>query len=390
MALFDDNNTLSSGSGKDPLTELDDELEQLRLTLDELNAGSADTPSGDIPDAGDNFDVAEDTVAESHDVPRDSYDGEQDKPAVSSRAYDSQREIYSKKPKGPNTAVIAVAAAVALLGVIGGLAFWLLNRPVGDIVPGDTESSVVEVNDPILGAVEVPVVQGASVNTYSADDLVTGDNGLYSYYRDGKKVSEVGVDLSEYQTDIDFAAMKSFGVDFVMLRVGGRYYSDEGGLFSDTAFDSYYEQAKAAGLKVGAYFFSQAASIEDAEEEAEYAVGLLGGKKLDYPLAFDWETIEDDSARTDNVSGGELTGIAAAFCDKVKAGGYRPIVYASTSLMLQSYDFEVMKNYEFWLADYREFPVSERMYYDFTMWQYTTEGTVDGVGSPVDLNLYIM
>ena len=382
MAFFDDNNTLSSGAGKDPLAELDKELEQLRLTLDELGTDSEDAPSSDIPDVPDNFDVADDTADDSPDPT--------DKPAVSARSSDSQRGIYSNKPKGPNTAVVTVAVVVALLGILGGLAFWLLNRPVDDIISDGSDIPVVTVNDSILGTVEVPVVQGASVNTYSADDLVMGDNGLYSYYRDGKKVSEVGVDLSSYQTDIDFSAVKNAGVDFVMLKIGGRFYSDEGGLYSDEAFDSYYEQAKAAGLKVGAYFFSQAASVEDAQEEAEYAVGLLGGKKLDYPLAFDWETIEDDAARTDHVSGDELTRIAAAFCDKVRSGGYRPIVYASTSLMLQSYDFEVMKNYEFWLADYREFPVSEQMYYDFTMWQYTTEGTVDGINGNVDLNLYIM
>ena len=155
-------------------------------------------------------------------------------------------------------------------------------------------------------------------------------------------------------------------------------------MYTDKAFDNYYQQAKAAGLKVGAYFFSQAASAEDAAEEAKYAIEKLSGKQLDYPIALDWENIADDTARTDNVTGDQLTDIAETFCDNVTASGYKSLVYSNTQQMFVMYDFETMKDYDFWLADYREFPT---MYYKFDMWQYTIEGKIDGVEGTVDLNI---
>ena len=205
--------------------------------------------------------------------------------------------------------------------------------------------------DSELGEVTVKKVDGMSLNTYDAEKLVKNDNGFYEYVENGKTTSAVGVDLAEYQGDVDFTAVKNSGVDFVILRIGGRYYSQEGALYADGSFDTYYDQASKAGLKIGAYFFSQAATTEEAIEEAEYVVKKLDGRKLDYPVAFDWENIEDDEARTDDVSGSVITAMAEAFCDAVEDEGYESIVYANTSMMLQSYDFETMKDYEFWLAD---------------------------------------
>ena len=304
------------------------------------------------------------------------------------RGYRPTHAHHDDKKGTPKTAIIIIALFIAFIGVTIGVVVFLMNRPVVESDPGiSTGKETVTINDSVLGTVEIQPVEGATLNTYDKNGLVQDENGFYSYYEDGVKVSEMGVDLSEYQGDIDFAAVKASGIDFVILRIGGRYYSEEGALYSDGAFESYYEQAKAAGLKVGAYFFSQAASVEDAVEEAKYALQLLGNKTLDYPVAFDWETIEDDTARTDGIDGATLTAIAEAFCDAIHEGGREAIVYASTSLMLQSYDFETMKDYDFWLADYREFPDSEKMCYNFKMWQYATDGEVDGVSGPVDLNL---
>ena len=294
----------------------------------------------------------------------------------------------ARKKTSPFIVILAVFLTVVIAA--GGIFGYVITRRGENNNIDDTLSKggeTVTINDSVLGEIEIQTVEGASINTYDENGLVREDNGYYSYYIDGKKTSEMGVDLSEYQTDIDFDAVKASGVDFVMLRIGGRYYSENGGLYSDSAFSRYAAAAKAAGLKVGAYFFSQAASVEDAVEEAKFSLALLGDIRLDYPIAFDWEIIENDSARTDSVTGDMLTLIAAAFCDTIRESGNEAIVYASTSLMLQSYDFETMKDYDFWLADYREFPNSEKMYYNFTMWQYTTEGYVDGINSPVDLNL---
>ena len=390
MAFIDDNHSgVAAGTGKDPLAALDKELEELKMTLGELDTGAADTvdtapcaPKTDVPAPPAS---APETPRQSA-PPRLSHMDTGEGPAIPRQPASPVQEAQPAQKKS-HTAIIVAALIIAVLGVIAGAVYFFLSQQE----PRDPTLSVagetVTINDSVLGTVEIQTVDGVVLNTYDEDNLVLEENGYYSYYVNGEKISEMGVDLSEYQTDIDFQAMKDSGIDFVMLRIGGRYYSDEGGLYQDDAFHDYYEQAKSAGLKVGAYFFSQAASVEDAEEEARFTLELLGGLKLDYPVAFDWETIEDDTARTDGITGEELTLIAEAFCDTISAGGYKTIVYASTSLMLQSYDFETMKDYTFWLADYREFPSSEKMYYNFTMWQYTTEGSVDGVNVPVDLNL---
>ena len=416
MAFIDDNNSgVPTGAGKDPLASLDEELASLKLTLGEMDTDtSADAP----------VDASAASVLSGEDVPASEGEGatrvsapttyRATAPAdttvpptapVTPRQPAPQRvsrmdtgeipaapryappQAAQPAKKKPNTAIIVVALVLAALGAAGGFLYYHFSHQETRDPTLSVAGETVTINDSELGTVEIQTVDGVVLNTYDAENLVLEDNGYYSYYEDGRKVSEMGVDLSEYQTDIDFGAMKASGIDFVMLRIGGRYYSDEGGLYKDDAFRDYYDQAKAAGLKVGAYFFSQAASVEDAQEEARYTLELLDGLKLDYPVAFDWETIEDDYARTDGVTGEEITLIAEAFCDTISGGGYKTTVYASTSLMLQSYDFETMKDYTFWLADYREFPSSEKMYYNFTMWQYTTEGTVDGVNVPVDLNL---
>lgn len=280
--------------------------------------------------------------------------------------------------------VISVLLAAAVM-IAAGYAVMRLILPSdsGSTAP-TADGQTVTINDSVMGDIELQTVKGAEVNTYTEENLIYDDSGIPAYYEDGRKISHLGIDLSEYQGDVDFAAAKAAGVEFVMLRIGGRYYGEDGGLYEDTAFDDYYEQAKAAGIKVGAYFFSQAASVDDAVEEAQFTLSKLNGRALDYPVALDWENIGDDEARTDHVTGDELTAIAEAFCDTITAGGYKSIVYSNTQQMFVMYDFETMKDYDFWLADYRDFPT---MYYKFDMWQYAADGTIDGIDGAVDMNL---
>ena len=300
----------------------------------------------------------------------------------------NRQESSEKKTKKSRVPIIIVAIVLSAAIIIGAgyAAMRFLVKPAdneGDTV-ATSSGEVVTINDSEMGDIEIHTAEGAEVNTYTADNLVTDENGIPAYYQNGEKISHLGIDLSEYQGDADFEAMKNAGVEFVMLRIGGQYYGDKGGLYEDKAFDTNYEKAKAAGLKVGAYFFSQAVDAEDAAKEANFTIEKLKGRELDYPIGFDWENIQEEEARTDKITGDELTLIAESFCDTVNEAGYKSIVYSNTSQMLIMYDFETMKDYDFWLADYREFPT---MYYKFDMWQYSKEGTIDGVEGTVDMNL---
>ena len=387
MAYLDDNNDNLTRGG-DPLEELDRELAQLRATLGELDS------DGDTVDSASDTAVLPDSQAEQPAKPADNIEP----PVSMNRTYDRSEEDMRKQAKKPShtsrgkksgTGLIIgiILAVILVVGAIASVAFGGLNifrqKDEGATV-ATAGGEVVTINDSVMGDIELQTVKGAEINTKTAENLVTEEDGTQAYYQDGKKISHLGVDLSEFQGEVDFAKAKAAGVEFVMLRIGGRYYGDDGGMYEDKAFDTYYEQAKAAGLKVGAYFFSQAVSAEDAADEANFALSKLGGRKLDYPLAFDWENIAQEDARTDNVTGEELTVIAEAFCDAVINAGYKAIVYSNTQQMFIMYDFETMKDYDFWLADYRDFPT---MYYNYDMWQYATDGKIDGIEGDVDMNL---
>ena len=242
----------------------------------------------------------------------------------------------------------------------------------------------ITINDPLLGTIEIKAVEGFKKNTYDNSNFITDARGMMTYYIDDQVASCMGVDLSEYQGNVDFEKVKEQGFEFVILRIGGRYYSQEGGLYMDSNFFDYYNSAKDAGLRVGGYFFSQATTAQEAVDEANYVLSQLKNTKLDYPIAFDWEIIEGDTARTDVVTGDELTQCAIAFCDTIKNAGYESIIYSNTSLMYYMYDLELLKDYDFWIADYENHP---SMYYHFTMWQYDIEGQVDGIEGNVDMNI---
>lgn len=411
MAYIDDNNN-GLGTGTDPMDELDKELEELRRSLGEPEQVAKNTrPATAVTDKADVSDKTEsaekpdqihtpdsrsNSVSEHDDAEKrvSPEPEEEQKPLAPNKktgrpAHFADKLTTGKKTISPFGAILMVIVSLILvIGLTAGTIYGVfslinMNNNTGETV-ATSSGEPVTISDSVMGDIDLTPAKGAEINTYSAENLVTEDNGLPAYYQDGKKISHIGIDLSEYQGEVDFEKAKAAGVEFVMLRIGGRFYGTDGTVYEDGAFDSYYQQAKAAGIKVGAYFFSQAVSTADAVEEAEFVVKKLGGKKLDYPIAFDWENIADDEARTDNVSGTELTTIAEAFCNKVIDSGYKAIVYANSAQMFIMYDFETMKDYDFWLADYREFPT---MYYKFDMWQYATDGTVDGIEGNVDMNL---
>lgn len=135
---------------------------------------------------------------------------------------------------------------------------------------------------------------------------------------------------------------------------------------------------------MGVYFFSQAVTPEEAEEEADYVLDILDGQELAFPVAFDWETIAGDEARTDGLDGETMTRCAAAFCKRIEDAGYRPAVYFNQTQGYLRYDLRELTDYELWLAEYDSAP---DFYYHFDLWQYSHTGRVDGIQGDVDLDL---
>lgn len=225
----------------------------------------------------------------------------------------------------------------------------------------------------------------ADVHDYDMSCLTT--DGQFKAYEAPGYTSRVGVDVSKFQGDIDWQAVKEQGISYAFIRVGNRGYGKEGSLNTDGKYLQNIEGAKAAGIDVGVYFYSQAINEEEALEEAEYVLKLLEGIELEYPVVYDAEYVIEDEARTDGVSAEQFTNNTIVFCERIEEAGYKPVIYATMKWEAYALELHRVNAYEKWYADYEEFPQTP---YDFTYWQYTNEGTLEGIDGPVDLNLEII
>lgn len=242
--------------------------------------------------------------------------------------------------------------------------------------------------DDLYGQIWLPVLADASMSGHALENMKQTSKGrMLSFDDDGNLNALTGVDLSAHNTVTDWNAVKADGIDFVMLRVGYRTYGiGAGELTPDSRFREYYNAAKNAGLMVGAYFFSQAITEEEAVEEAVFTAQMLEGCELDFPVAFDWELIyhDDEGARTDNVPVDVLTDSVIAFCQNIEAFGYQSMFYQNKRTTLFKLDLPRLQEIPFWLAEYGDGPT---YIYDYDMWQYCSDGTVAGIEGDVDINL---
>lgn len=193
-----------------------------------------------------------------------------------------------------------------------------------------------------------------------------------------------GIDVSAHQGEIDWAAVAGDGVEFAFLRIGYRGYS-AGALNLDGQFEANYAGAREQGIDVGVYFFSQAVSEEEAREEARQVLAWLEGKEIQCPIVYDWEHIEEDTARTDSVDGETVTACARAFCEEIRGAGYDPMIYCNGMLGYLSYDLTQLEDYPLWYAEYEDYPSYA---YEVTIWQYTESGTVAGIQGKADRNIW--
>lgn len=219
-------------------------------------------------------------------------------------------------------------------------------------------------------------------NTYDFTNLVSND-GKMKYYSDGKKISYLGVDISRYQKDVDFEALKSDGIDFVMLRVGARGYKT-GEIQIDEYFHENIKKATEAGLDIGVYFFSQAVTQDEAIEEAQLVLDNIKEYEILYPIAYDMEFIENDTARVETLTRDERTTVAAAFLNHINNAGYTPMLYGDTEWLVKRIDVAKFNASCIWLAEEADIP---KYPYRYEMWQYTTQGQVRGINGFVDLNI---
>lgn len=202
-------------------------------------------------------------------------------------------------------------------------------------------------------------------------------------------VSKVyGIDVSYYQGNIDWKKVKNSGVEFVIIRVGYRGYGSAGTLVEDPRFKTYLDGATKAGLKVGVYFYTQAITTAEAQEEAKFVLDRIKGYSLQMPVYYDIESVDYDTGRLDSagLSKAQKTALCTAFCDTIIKSGYSAGVYANYTWLNYYIDGAGLgKKYPIWLAHY-----TSNTNYDqrMDMWQYSGSGTVSGISAYTDVNVW--
>jgi len=246
--------------------------------------------------------------------------------------------------------------------------------------------------DPYAGMVQVESGYGTKIWVREQEGLEPNplrDPEAYENWEASGWELLAGVDISEHQGEIDWETVRDCGVEFAILRAGYRGYGQSGRIVEDARFAKNMEDAAAAGLQLGVYFFSQAVTPEEAVEEAEFLLQLLSRwpkEALSLPVFYDWEDIEGQQARTDGLDGETVTRCAAAFCERIEEAGYSAGLYAYRSLAYFTYDLALLKDYTLWIGALGSYP---DFYYEHEFWQRAVEGNVPGIQTVVDLDVWM-
>lgn len=257
--------------------------------------------------------------------------------------------------------------------------------------PADTTPEILHFVDVFGTAYEAAIHPDVPKHDYDLSCFSHNDNML-SYEGDARYTYRLGVDVSYHEGIIDWEKIKAEGFSFAIIRIGARGYGKEGRVFLDEQFHTNIQNAKNAGLDVGVYFFSQAVNEAEAREEAAFVLEHLKGYELDLPVVYDPESILNDTARTDNVSGEQFTKNTLLFCELIENAGYEAMIYSNMLWEACKFDLSQLTDYPIWYADYEALPQTP---YHFEFWQYTDTALIDGVtdgrdNNFVDLNIQLI
>lgn len=228
-----------------------------------------------------------------------------------------------------------------------------------------------------------PILEELAKNTYDPEAFMADGDGVMHYYKDGERISHKGIDVSKYQDKIDWEKVASDEVEYAFIRLGIRGYT-EGEIIEDETFEDNIKGALKNDIDVGIYFFTQALSEEEAEEEAEYVIESIAPYQVKYPVVLDVEAVTNTKARGNDLTSEERTKYCIAFCEKIREAGYTPMIYGNLKTFTLLLNIEELEAYDKWFAYYDE---SYYFPYDFKIWQYTNKGKIAGIKGDVDLNI---
>lgn len=220
-------------------------------------------------------------------------------------------------------------------------------------------------------------------HTYDPDQFALDDEGILTYNANDNVIAHKGIDVSKYQGKIDWKKVAGDDVEYAFIRLGIRGYT-EGEILEDDTFKKNIKGALDNDIDVGVYFFTQATSVEEAEEEARYVLNAIEPYSVKYPVVLDIEAVSNSKARTNDLTKEERTEYCITFCEMIRDAGYTPMIYGNLKTFMLMLDLEQLEEYDKWIAYY-----SDEIYYPyaFRVWQYSDTGIVDGISGNVDLNI---
>ncbi len=281
----------------------------------------------------------------------------------------------NSRAKGLLLIVLLLAAAI-------GIVLIKLRQPKEE-TPEDPHAGQVLVNDG-FNDVWITPIEGVEVNELKKEDF---DNDAGKVVYTGEDYDTIlGIDVSEWQGDIDWKQVADSGVKFAYIRSGYRGYT-KGTLKEDPCFQQNMKGASDNGIQTGVYFLSQAVNVAEAMEEARYVLEQTEGFDLDLPIVFDWEKYDAEQfpdARTNDVELSIMSECAVAFCETIKAAGRDAGVYFNLQYGYYGFDLGRLKDFMLWVADPTDYP---KFYYSGNIWQYTHGGEVPGIEGQVDMDL---
>ena len=225
-----------------------------------------------------------------------------------------------------------------------------------------------------------------------SDAAIIGYGSFYDEKQENQQVDEIGkpklgIDVSEFNGDIDWQQVKSSGVEFVYIRVGYRGYGQAGTLVTDRKFTQNIEGATAAGIDVGIYFVTQAITTDEAVEEANFVIDKIKNYNITYPVAIDTEQASVDE-RSKNLTRDERTAIITDSYNRVEQVGYKGQIYSGKWWFSDKLNMDQLDGYDIWVAEYTyNQEGSTSFQHPYSVWQYSDKGRVLGISSDVDMNL---
>lgn len=311
-------------------------------------------------------------------------------PQTEAEPEESENPESAKSRKVRPEAIMGIVAGVAALLLIVLVVLCLPHFSVDDEDPESLPDYHQEAQEPEPTQEETQIVETEPENPTIPPDPNPYGRHDFQYNANNYLVlqnvtSYPGVDVSAHQGSINWKSVKASGIDFAMIRLGYRGYGS-GKLVEDEYARQNLTGATEAGLRIGAYFFSQALNIAEADEEIAFMLEILGEQYLDMPIILDWEIPADDARTAGKMDARTLTDIQLHFCSVMEEKGYTPMVYFNWHQSENLYYLSELEAYPFWLALYQD-----RMTYPWKveMWQYSDKGSVPGINGPVDLNVYM-